>query len=1096
MMRLSQLSTFGLVVVLAVSGCRQQKPTTVVPPAPSIDAFTVSAASLDAPGPVTLSWATTGATSVVLTREGQDSLGVPEDRLSGSVEVRVERSTLFVMVARGEGGSEARALSVTVGQQAQSLTLVALPAVVPGGATTTLAWTAPGAQSVTLTAGGAAVDTQGQITSGALVVRPDRDTVYTLSDGTRSATASVTVQVALLSLTANPPAAEVGQNLTLSWTTAGAERVVIESPGRGQLAEITDPTRLVAGSFVDVVPPLPVNGLLSYQVSAIKGTERMTRSLTVFVGSDLAIVRFDAPAVAKAGAQYFVRWTTVAAERVEVRLEGQSLYESPTRQLAAQGGFGFVAPPGDFEVQLVAFNDRGDRISQSAQVDAVGTPTSATLTAGSTTVATGAPVTLTWAAAEARRVRITDGQNVAVFSVTGQAAEAGTTTVYPSSSTTYTLSADNQFGDPAVTATAAVTVTGTPPTVSQFPATAISGQLVELRPSTPGALLYGFPHQTVTTSTSSNFIDILSTGERVLELGGEVTSVTPRFSTRLWGARREGQLTISRAGWMAWGAPLTVLTSPTALPLATSPAGIIAPYWDDLVLVAASTVLFEVVGEAPEQRLIVQWDKLQIGSDVDSLVTFQAQVHQAGQVSFHYQTVIPDASPSFKVGMQDHTRQLGFDLFTSVPPASNTALYFFSPLTVPPEARVISGSSWGGFIKTGASYSFVGQPSVAVRLPFDIALSELMFRPTASVTAGQYVEAVNLTHTAFDLSGWLLRSGDGSSFTLPAGTSLSPGGVLVLGASLDPSQNDDAGVQVSWAGSGFSLGVDAGSINIGTTDAGFNLTFSGPADAGTGASLQYDPGPFVSTGASTPIVTSCWATASFGEQVPTQRGSPGRVPGCGFAYQRQGIDSQFHDIEATGTVLLSSTTNLLDKVYAVTLAPLPSDPAPMIFGARTPTLTVSSNGWFSPRTITFTSTTESNNSANKSAPTATEPVGTIAPFWEDLEALGNISTIKWQRIEPNEDPLTPARHWIIQWSRFTTDTASTTPDDLNFQAKLFEDGTIEFHYATMRSGTTTQLAEGSSATVWIEEPTGTRALIISANSRATRENTAVRFVAR
>ncbi|MDP2271891.1 MAG: lamin tail domain-containing protein [Archangium sp.] len=1094
MMRLSQLSTLSLAALLAVAGCRQQQPTTVVPPAPSIEVFTVSAASLEAPGPVTLSWQTTSATRVTLTRAGQEPLGVPEDQLSGSLEVQVDRSTLFVMVARGEGGSEARALSVTVGQQDEALTLVALPAIVLGGATTTLAWTAPGAQAVTLTAGGAAIDTKGQITSGALVVRPDRDTVYTLSDGTRSATTSVTVQVALLSLTANPPAAQVGQNLTLSWTTAGADRVVIESPGRGQLAEITDATRLVSGSFVDVVPPLPVNGLLSYEVSAIKGTERMTRSLTVFVGSDLAIVRFDAPAVAKAGAQFFVRWTTVAADRVEVLVEGQSLYESPTRQLAAQGGFGFIAPTGDFEVELLAFNDRGDRISRSAQVDAVGTPTSATLTAGPTTVATGAPVTLTWAAAEARRVRITDSQNLAVFSVSGQAAEAGTTTVYPSSTTTYTLSADNRFGDPAVTATAAVTVTGAAPTVTQFPATAISGQLVELRPTTPGALLYGFPHQTVTGSTSSNFLDISATGERVLELGADVASVTPAFSTRLWGVQREGQLTISRAGWMAWGAPLVVNTSETALPSVSTPGGIIAPYWDDLRLVATSAVLFEVVGEAPEQRLIVQWDKLQMGTDVDSLATFQVQVHQAGLVSFHYQTIIPNASPFFTVGLQDHTRQIGFDLLAGVPPESNTALYFFSPLTVPPEARVLSGSSWGGFIKTGASYSFVGQPSVAVRLPFDIALSELMFRPAAGVTAGQYVEAVNLTNTAFDLSGWLLRSGDGSSFTLPAGTSLAANGVLVLGASIDPAQNDDAGVQVSWAGSGFSLGVDAGSLNIGTTDAGYGITFNGPADAGTGASVEIDPGPFVSTGASTPVFGSCWATASFGDQVPTQRGTPGRVPGCGFAYQRQGIPSRFHDIEATGTVLLSSTTNVLDNLSTATLAPLPSDPAPMIFGVRAPTLTVSSNGWFSPRTIT--TVTASNNSANKSAPTATEPVGTIAPFWEDLEALGNISTIRWQRIEPNEDPLTPARHWIIQWSRFTTDIASATPDDLNFQAKLFEDGTIEFHYATMRSGTVAQLGEGSSATVWIEEPTGTRALIVSANTRATRENTAVRFVAR
>lgn len=1089
MTRLSSFTSLVLVAAALLAGCRQQKPPTVVPPPPVIETFSVSESRLDAPGPVTITWATTNATRIELTRAGQEPLDVPVDQLSGTLEVQVERSTVFVLVARGDGGSEARAVSVSVGEQASALTLVALPAMVEGGATTTLAWTAPGASSVTLTAGSTVLDTRGQVSSGALVVRPDRDTVYTLTDGTRTATASVTVQVAMLSLTANPPTAQVGQNLTLSWTSVGADRLVITSPGRGQLTEITDVARLASGSFVDVVPALPTNGLVTYEATAFKGTVSRSKTLTVYVGNELSIARFDVPRVAKAGGFFVVRWTTLAADRVQVHVDGQPIYETPTAQLAVQGVFTFVAPMGDFEVTLVARNDRGEEVRQSAQVDAVGVPTTATLGASATTVPTGTPVVLTWTAAEARRVRIVDSDNLAVFSTTGQGAEGGTATVYPSTSTTYTLTADNQLGDAPVTATLAMTVTGTPPSVSQVPATAILNQFVEVRPSMTGALLYGFPHRTVLTSpTVSNFIDIRTTGQIVLEQGSDVAVVRPDFTTRLWGGRREGPLTIQRSGWMGWGASTTNDPSETALPSTSAPAGIIAPYWDDLRLVAGSAVLMEVVGDAPEQRLIVQWDKLQVGTDADTEVTFQVQVHQAGLVSFHYQTMRVDGTPAFTVGMQNDERSVGFDLPDV--PQSSSAIYFFSPLSVPPELKAVP-STWGGFIKTGPEYAYVSRPMRVVQVPTQITVSELMFRPAASVTAGQYVEAVNLTTEDWDLSGWVLRSNDGTSFTLPNGTTLPANGQLVVGASLDPAQNDDAGVTVSWAGSGFSLGFDAGSVEIGTTDAGYRIPFSGPADAGTGASLEFDPGLFIAPGASTPVTDTCWASSTFGSQVPSQRGSPGRSAGCGFFYERRGVVNKFHDISSTGTVLLSSMTNVENQYYLVTLAAQASDPAPRLFGTRTPTITVNSNGWLSPRTITVAGST------NKTSLNATEPVGTIAPFWDHLEALGGRSTIHWQRLEPGVDPLTPERHWIVQWTHFKAQlTSDSTPDDLTFQAKLFEDGTIEFHYREMRSGSSSAYGEGASATVWIEQPNGARAIVISTSDRFVRDNTALRFVAR
>ncbi len=1092
------LALAPLLVALALAaGCRQQKPATPVPPAPSVDAFTASATSVEAGADVTLTWKTREATTVTLTDGSGAALAVPAAQLEGSTSVTVTRTSLFVLTARGPGGADAKALSVTVGEGPAPLTLVAVPAELEGGEATTLAWTAPGATAVTLSAGGAPLDTRGQTTSGALVVRPVRDTTYTLTADGRTATTSVTVGVAVLSLTATPGAAEVGDPVKLSWTSAGAERLTLSSPGRGQLREVTAPAEIVAGNFDDVVPALPAGGVVTYTVTAHKGATTATRSVTVYVGTGLEIVRFDAPPVASAGTPYLVRWQTVAADRVQVLVDGLVAFETQAAAEVAQGAWSFLAPPSDFEVQLVATNALGGRVTRAAQVDAVGVPTSATLTAAPGTVQAGDPVTLTFAAAEARHVRITDGAGLAVFTLSGQAAEAGTATVYPSATTTYTLSADNQLGSTPVTATATVTVTGAGPAVAQYPPTALPGQRVELRPTPAGALLYGFPHLSVLTSSAASFVDIAGTGQRVLEEGANVTSVTLPFTTWLWGRERSGPLTISRAGWMAWGAPAVVNSSPTStLPSTTTSAvpGLIAPLWVDLVLDAEASVLVQVVGNAPEQRLVVQWDKVRLSTSSGAALTFQVQVHQAGLVSFHYKTMA-STTITHTIGLQDDTRtRMVRKPSTSTLPDSESALYFFSPITTPAEVQAQVDAEWSGFVKTGPAYTLVKGAFRVVRVPEELTLSELMFRPAATVPAGQYVEALSLLDTPVDLTGWFLRSGTGESFQVPDGTTVPARGTLVVGASTDRAQNDDAGVQVAW-GPAFSLGYDAGSVNVGTADAGYGLVFTGPADGGTGASVELDPGPFIFPGTSTPRFDSCWATTPFGSQTPSQLGTPGASAGCGFGYVRAAITPNFRDISLTGTVLLQPTTaNVLEQKYEVTLAPNSGDPAPTLFGSARPLVTVSSCGWL---TLGTTNPTTSGISSNKTSPNATAPIGTIAPFWDDLEAMANVSVLLWQKVEPNVDPLAPGRHWIFQWSHFSTDLGSSGPDDLNFQLKLFEDGTVEFHYAAMTSGTTSNYGLGGSATVWLENPTATQALAVSAaNTQLPRDNTAWRFSVR
>jgi hypothetical protein len=87
---------------------------------------------------------------------------------------------------------------------------------------------------------------------------------------------------------------------------------------------------------------------------------------------------------------------------------------------------------------------------------------------------------------------------------------------------------------------------------------------------------------------------------------------------------------------------------------------------------------------------------------------------------------------------------------------------------------------------------------------------------------------------------------------------------------------------------------------------------------------------------------------------------------------------------------------------------------------------------------------------------------------------------------------TPGR-WIIQYAHVTHVTAGN-PDDLNFEVKLFDDGSVEFHYAGMTSGfPSTHFADGNSATIWICASDYNSAVPIGWNQAVIQPHSAYRF---
>jgi len=143
---------------------------------------------------------------------------------------------------------------------------------------------------------------------------------------------------------------------------------------------------------------------------------------------------------------------------------------------------------------------------------------------------------------------------------------------------------------------------------------------------------------------------------------------------------------------------------------------------------------------------------------------------------------------------------------------------------------------------------------------------------------------------------------------------------------------------------------------------------------------------------------------------------------------------------------------------------------------------VGSNGWLVPGLMTVTT---NDLYSNKALPAASQPIPSIAPFWDDLRALPST------RAGSGVFAVTRPTVTIIEWKDVEVFVAANS---LTFQVKLFASGVVEFHYLAF-SGTAASTL-GGGATRWIENPDGTAALAIGVNTPTVLPNTAFRFTPR
>jgi hypothetical protein len=172
----------------------------------------------------TLSWTTTGASTVTISSLGSVSA-------NGSTTVSPAATTTYTLTATNTTGQSVSApitVSVVPATVPQIAAFTAVPSVITAGQSSKVCWQVNNATSIAITSIGTGLNANDCAT-----VSPSATTTYTLTatNASGSTSGNVTVNVGalqVLSFTASPTwSTAQGSPVTLSWTTQGATSVVL-----------------------------------------------------------------------------------------------------------------------------------------------------------------------------------------------------------------------------------------------------------------------------------------------------------------------------------------------------------------------------------------------------------------------------------------------------------------------------------------------------------------------------------------------------------------------------------------------------------------------------------------------------------------------------------------------------------------------------------------------------------------------------------------------------------------------------------------------------------------------------------------------------
>jgi len=414
--------------------------TTLIPAPVRILRFYANPTNINSGDASALVWSVENATSVSIT-------GIGTVSKDGSSNVNPTQTTTYTLTAQGQSGPVTATATVTVAvsSQVRILRFYANPTNISSGDSSTLIWGVENATSVQISSLGAVSK------DGSSSVTPTQTTTYTLTaqgpGGTVTANATITVsaitpqQVRILRFYANPTNINSGESSTLIWAVENATSVQISSVGA------------VSKDGSSTVTPAQTT---TYTITAQGPGGPVTANATITVAAvtppSVRILRFyAAPTNIGKGDSSTLIWAVENATSIQISGIGA----------VSKDGSSTVTPAQTTTYTITA-QGPGGPVTATATVT-VGVTTSQQVRilrffASPAAINLGDSSVLTWSVENATSVQITG---------VGAVSNEGSSSVTPSQTTSYTLTAQGPGGP--VTATTTITVNTTGPGVNRPP---------------------------------------------------------------------------------------------------------------------------------------------------------------------------------------------------------------------------------------------------------------------------------------------------------------------------------------------------------------------------------------------------------------------------------------------------------------------------------------------------------------------------------------------------------------------------------------------------------------------------------------------------
>jgi hypothetical protein len=447
----TQSTTYTL-TAYGTSGAAQTRTVTVNVNQPTLNcaigSFTANPTTIDKGDSSSLSWSTSNCTNVTI----YPTLGTVN--ASGTQSVYPLTSTAYALTAySANGSSQTRTVTVNVNQPTYSYctikTFTANSTSIKTNESVTLSWDTENCTSVNISGVG-----NNLAASGMKTVYPTSSITYILTGNSLSGTKptrSLDITVSdgpsyactIKTFSSNSTSIRANDAVTLTWDTDNCTSVTISGVG----------SNLAASGTKTIYPLVSTTYVLTGNSNGtIKPTKTIDITVTDNTLYNCSVGSFTAgPTSIILGGFSTLNWATSNCNTVTISNLG---YNVPTSSIA---GGQSVWPAQTTTYVLTAYGTTGAAQTRSVTIT-VTDPTSyscviKTFTANSTSIKTNESVTLSWDTDNCTSVTISGvGSNLAA---------SGTKTVYPTASTTYTLTG-NSASSVKPTRSIDITVTNNP----------------------------------------------------------------------------------------------------------------------------------------------------------------------------------------------------------------------------------------------------------------------------------------------------------------------------------------------------------------------------------------------------------------------------------------------------------------------------------------------------------------------------------------------------------------------------------------------------------------------------------------------------------